>query len=34
MAALGVERGFRIAVTEKRTETEIDRFVDVLGGAS
>jgi len=31
---LGVERGLRIAVTERRTDEEIDRLVEVLGGGS
>jgi len=33
LASLGVERALRIAVTERRTEAELDRFVDVLGDA-
>jgi glycine dehydrogenase subunit 1 len=33
LVTLGVERGLRIAVTEKRTQHEIDRFVAALGGS-
>lgn len=33
LVRLGVERGLRIAVTERRTQDEIDRFVAVLGGS-
>ena len=32
LVALGVENALRIAVTERRTKAELDRFVDVLGG--
>jgi len=33
LTRLGVEDSLRIAVTEKRTEDELERFVAVLGGA-
>lgn len=34
LASLGVNRSLRLAVTERRTEDEIDRLIDVLGGGS
>ncbi len=33
LRAHGVENGLRIAVTEKRTREELDRFVEALGGS-
>ncbi len=33
LRSFGVENGLRIAVTERRTRAELDRFADVLGGA-
>ena len=32
LRAHGIDNGLRIAVTEKRTRDELDRFADVLGG--
>lgn len=32
LASLGIDNGLRVAVTEKRTRDELDRFVDLVGG--
>jgi hypothetical protein len=32
MADLGVPNALRLAVTERRTQAELDRVVDILGG--